>query len=89
VIQYNQGKQPTEFSSPILGYKLALPDKTKINTNIYDIPYDALFKFNKGFGIYNALVFKRNHGLTNGDFDGDFSLVEIYNTHWWWYIKAD
>lgn len=87
IVEFNKDRNISDFVSPILGYKLILPNKT--NQNIYDIEFDALFKFNDIFGVYQALVFKRNHNLTMNSFDGDFSLYKIYNQDWWWYRKSD
>jgi hypothetical protein len=84
VINCNLGKNVSEFKSPILGYILELPQENK-----NDIPFDAIFKFNQAFGSYQALVYKKNHGLKIDSFEGDFSLSKIYNKDWWLYIKAD
>jgi len=87
VIEFNNGKDVSEFSTPILGYKLERPNKA--NQNVNDIAFDALFKFNEAFGTYQALVFKEDHGLTMESFDEDYSLYKVYNKDWWWYRKGD
>lgn len=84
VIEFNSGKDVSKFKTPILGYRLEIPNE---KTN--DIPFDALFKFNQIFGTYQALVFKKNHGLTMESFEGDYSLTKIYNKDWWLYKKGD
>ncbi len=84
IINYNSEKEQKNFRSPILGYKIE-----KEKNNINDIPFDLIFKFNDTFGTYEALVFKKNHGLNIDSFDGDYSLYKIYNQNWWWYKKGD
>lgn len=75
-----------ELRTPVLGYK-----KVVVNTsgNIHDVQFDVMFKFNDSFGMYEALIFDKNHGLDIDSFDGDYSLHEVYNENWWWYIKSD
>lgn len=87
VILFNDRKEVSEFRTPILGYKLERPNETSSNVN--DISYDALFKFNEVFGTYDALIYKKDHGLTMESFEGDYSLYKIYNNDWWWYKKGD
>jgi len=85
IIEFNKNKELSDFKSPILGYKLEISNSE--NTN--DVMFDALFIFNHVFGIYDALVFKKAHGLTMSSFEGDYSLYKIYNQDWWWYKKMD
>lgn len=85
VIEFNKNKELVDFKSPVLGYKLEISN----SENSYDVIFDAMFRFNQSFGVYDALVFKKAHGLTLLSYDGDYSLYKIYNQDWWWYKKMD
>jgi hypothetical protein len=84
VIYFNEGKNVSEFSTPILGYKLEDP-----NQKMNEISGNRLFKYNVAFGTYHALVFQKNHHLSKNSFEGDYSLAKIYNNDWWLYRKGD
>jgi hypothetical protein len=84
VIYFNEGKNVSEFSTPILGYKLELP-----NQKMNDISFNRLFKYNIAFGTYDALVFQKNHQLTKNSFEEDYSLAKNYNNDWWLLRKGD
>ena len=84
VIYFNEGKNVSEFSTPILGYKLEVP-----NQKMNEISGKRLFKYNVAFGTYHALVFQKNHQLSKNSFEGDYSLAKIYNNDWWLYRKGD
>jgi hypothetical protein len=84
VIYFNEGKNVSEFSTPILGYKLE-----DSNQKMNEISGNRLFKYNEAFGTYHALVFQKNHQLSKNSFEGDYSLAKIYNNDWWLYRKGD
>ena len=87
IVWYNSKVFDVEnLKTPILGYKRVISTN---KNNVYDVPFDVMFKFDDFFGIHDALIFKKDHGLNMGSFDGDYSLHKIYNKDWWWYKKGD
>lgn len=82
VIKVNEGKSQSDFFSPVLGMKII---KSNLENN------QTLFKFNQGFGTYEALIFKQNHGLNPDVYEvmNEVSFKKVYNRDWYWYVHLD
>jgi hypothetical protein len=83
IVWVNQDTE--EVICPFLGYQLV--DNTQ--KGWYDFNYDYLLKYNNNFMTYEALVYHRNHSLDMESFEGDASLVKVYNDDWWQFLKHD
>ncbi len=80
-MRVNNDRNVPDFINPILG--MTMEKKLDINMVYY--------KFNKGFLIYDALVYKENHQMSMDipEIRWEASIKKIYNKDWYWYLHFD